>query len=76
MISEWLEPADDAKNMAWCKGLWTATQKFAAPISYLNYLAADDTTLSEAYGPNLERLRKIKKHYDPENVFKQNMNIQ
>ena len=76
MISEWLEPADDAKNMAWCKGLWTATQKFAAPISYLNYLAADDTALSEAYGPNLERLRKLKKQYDPENVFRQNMNIQ
>ena len=76
MISEWMDPADDAKNMAWCKGLWTATQKFAAPISYLNYLAADDTALSEAYGPNLERLRKLKKQYDPDNVFKQNMNIQ
>jgi hypothetical protein len=76
MISEWMDPADDAKNMAWCKGLWSATQKFAAPISYLNYLAADDTTLSEAYGPNLERLRKLKKQYDPDNVFRQNMNIQ
>ena len=39
-------------------------------------LAADDTALSEAYGPNLERLRKLKKQYDPDNVFKQNMNIQ
>jgi hypothetical protein len=28
-----------------------------------------------AYGPNLARLREIKTKYDPENFFKQNVNI-
>ena len=28
-----------------------------------------------AYGPNLTRLREIKTKYDPENFFRQNVNI-
>jgi FAD/FMN-containing dehydrogenase len=44
----------------------------------MNYLDADDTgdaALKAAYGPNLPRLRELKKKYDPKNVFHLNVNI-
>ena len=45
----------------------------------MNYLNDEDlrdpTNLASVYGPNLARLRQIKKHFDPDNVFHLNLNI-
>ena len=44
----------------------------------MNYYSDDDMTdagLASAYGPNLPKLRAIKKKYDPQNVFHLNANI-
>ena len=44
----------------------------------MNYLDADDTgdaALAQVYGPNVKRLREMKKKYDPKNVFHLNVNI-
>jgi FAD/FMN-containing dehydrogenase len=37
--------------------------------------AHDVAAAVAAYGPNLTRLREIKKRYDPKNVFHLNVNI-
>ena len=34
-----------------------------------------DEALVAVYGPNLPKLRQIKKKYDPDNVFHLNVNI-
>ena len=43
----------------------------------MNYLDADDAgdPAAVVYGANYERLRELKKKYDPENVFHVNVNI-
>jgi hypothetical protein len=45
---------------------------------YTNYIGTDemnDAGLAAAYGPNLTRLREVKRKYDAENVFRENLNI-
>ena len=47
------------------------------PGRWLNYLGDDqaDDAIRAAYGPNYERLREVKRRYDPDNVFHLNHNI-
>ena len=44
---------------------------------WLNYLGDDQAhdAVRAAYGPNYERLREVKRRYDPKNVFHLNHNI-
>ncbi|HZR91679.1 MAG TPA: FAD-binding oxidoreductase [Gaiellaceae bacterium] len=69
--------ATDA-NVAWVRETYAAMQPFAASRRWLNYLASDDIDdvgVRAAYGPNYERLTKLKATYDPDNLFHLNANI-
>ncbi|MEE9255468.1 MAG: BBE domain-containing protein, partial [Pseudomonadales bacterium] len=77
VISEWLEPGENEKNIAWAKDTYTAMEPFHAAGTYSSYLT-DDAALARvqaAYGVNFERLQTLKSRYDPENVFHLNQNI-
>jgi FAD/FMN-containing dehydrogenase len=79
LASQWLDPADDKRCIDWCKDLYKSLTPFMGEKRYVNYMNDDDLrdagSLAAAYGPNLPRLRQIKKQYDPENVFHLNLNI-
>lgn len=78
LLSQWLEPGDDAAGMSWARESYAALEPHGGPSRYVNYLERDDvgdSVLTSAYGPNLQRLQKVKAKYDPENVFHLNLNI-
>jgi FAD/FMN-containing dehydrogenase len=75
--SEWMDPADTARNIQWTKDTYAALTEQLRNARWLNYLGDDqmDDAIRAAYGPNYERLREVKRRYDPENVFHLNHNI-
>jgi FAD/FMN-containing dehydrogenase len=75
--SVWTDPAGSEANIAWTRDTFAALRPHLASRRWLNYLGDDqaDDAIREAYGPNYERLREIKRRYDPENVFHLNHNI-
>ena len=75
--SEWVDPADTVKNIQWTKDTYAAVSEHLAPGRWLNYLGDDqaDDAIRAAYGPNYDRLRELKRRYDPGNVFHLNHNI-
>jgi FAD/FMN-containing dehydrogenase len=77
IFAEWLDPAVTADNISWARKAYAAIEPYRAAGRYVNYLAADDVgdAIRAAYGPNYERLREIKRRYDPDNVFHLNHNI-
>jgi FAD/FMN-containing dehydrogenase len=78
VISEWLDPAQSQVCTAWARDAYAALQPFVGSRRYVNYLDDDDivdASLTAVYGPNLPRLRQIKRVYDPDNVFRLNLNI-
>jgi FAD/FMN-containing dehydrogenase len=76
IISQWLDPADDEKNISWTRKFFQEIRPFTKGV-YVNHLSGDDedTRVKDAYGVNYDRLRVIKKKYDPDNFFHMNNNI-
>jgi FAD/FMN-containing dehydrogenase len=77
LYSLWTDPAQNAQNIAWVRETWKVVQPFAAGGVYVNELGDDEGAerVKLAYGPNYERLTRIKAKYDPQNLFCLNANI-
>ena len=74
----WSDAGDDDANIAWVRGVWKDVDALGVGSTYLNFSGADDAEPARAavgFGPNLERLARIKAQYDPDNVFHRNNNI-
>jgi FAD/FMN-containing dehydrogenase len=68
-------PPDDEKNITWTRNFWKEIEPLTNGV-YVNHLGGDDDPrIANAYGPNFERLKAIKKKYDPDNFFRMNNNI-
>ena len=71
-------PADDDRCIAWANDCHAQLGEFASSGVYVNFLSHDESEerLRAAFGDNVERLRKVKSRYDPENFFRRNHNIE
>jgi FAD/FMN-containing dehydrogenase len=75
--SVWTDPAGTDANIRWTRETFAGLRPHLSTRRWLNYLGDDqgDDAIRAAYGPNYERLREIKRRYDPGNVFHLNHNI-
>jgi len=76
--TRWRDPAKDQKCIAWARKLFDDVAPFGTGGVYVNFMPEDeagDRVRTAAYGPNYERLAKIKAKYDPNNLFRMNQNI-
>lgn len=75
----WDDPAQDAANIAWARGVFRDMEsRFPEEGTYLNFPGSADESeamVKKAYAGNLTRLQEIKRKYDPENLFRSNLNI-
>jgi FAD/FMN-containing dehydrogenase len=73
----WEDPAGDAPGTAWARSFFDAAAPFATGGVYVNFLTADEAGRAHAaWGPNYERLARVKRLYDPANLFRLNQNIE
>jgi len=76
LLAQWSDPAEDAANVAWVRGLFHALRPYMQPGVYVNFMSADETDrVAEAYSARWDRLVQIKKKFDPTNFFRLNQNI-
>lgn len=72
----WSDPAADSHCIEWARSFFKASAPFASGGAYINFLTADESDrVRSAYGANHARLARIKRKYDPENLFCVNQNI-
>jgi FAD/FMN-containing dehydrogenase len=75
--SVWTDAAATDANVDWTRETFRALGPLLTGGRWLNYLGDDqgDDAVRAAYGPNYDRLRDVKRRWDPENVFHLNQNI-
>jgi FAD/FMN-containing dehydrogenase len=74
------DPADCARMIQWAKQCWSTLQPLVELAAYVNAVEDAEEEGGEervrvAYGPNYDRLRMLKRRYDPDNFFRLNQNI-
>jgi FAD/FMN-containing dehydrogenase len=76
-LSMWADPADTETNIAYTRDISSAMKPWASGTVYLNFIGDEGASRVEAgFGPGKwQRLRKLKKKWDPENLFRMNQNI-
>jgi hypothetical protein len=71
------DPANTGRIMQWAKDYWTQLHPTSAGGAYVNFMMDEgQERVRAAYRDNYVRLAEIKRHYDPDNAFHLNQNIQ
>ncbi len=70
------DPAKKDAISSWARDYWTALHPYSAGGAYVNFMMDEgEDRVRATYGKNYARLAKIKKRYDPANLFRVNQNI-
>ena len=70
------DPANKEALTSWAKDYWNALHPYSAPGAYVNFMMDEgEERVKATYGKNYERLTKVKKKYDRNNLFRFNQNI-
>jgi FAD/FMN-containing dehydrogenase len=76
--ASWADPALTDEAIAWGREFWDAMGKHSTGGLYLNFPGLgeeNDELVRAGHGVNYDRLAQLKKQYDPENLFRMNLNI-
>lgn len=70
------DPANAEQISAWTKAYWQELHPTTTGGAYVNFLGDEgEERVRASYGKNYERLTRVKREYDPDNVFHVNQNI-
>ncbi len=74
--ADWREPHEAEGAMSWVDTSWQRLATRGSAGGYVNYLSDDSpAAVRAAYGEHYTRLARLKRVYDPDNVFHLNRNI-
>ncbi len=69
----WEHVEDTEREIAWARRTYAALEPHLSDGKYINFMGADESGESTgAFAATWERLRSVKRVYDPENVFRLN----
>ena len=70
------DPAKRDQITTWARDYWAALHPHSAGGAYVNFMMDEgEERVKATYGKNFAKLQKVKKKYDPQNLFRSNQNI-
>jgi len=72
----WSDPRDDDRVRSWARQVFQNAAPHATGSGYVNFLTEDEAErVAASYGINYPRLQTAKRRFDPQNLFRMNLNI-
>ena len=72
----WSDPVADEANIAWAREMYAVLRPFGMAGVYVYNLGDEGhERVKAAYGENYDRLVRLKRKYDPDNLFRLNQNV-
>jgi FAD/FMN-containing dehydrogenase len=77
VIGQWANATDSPEHISWVRSLWERLEPHLLSQAYVNHLSSEDRPekVRASFGQNYDRLRQVKRVYDPTNLFRLNANI-
>jgi hypothetical protein len=77
IASSWEKAELDEENIEWARTAWEDTRRFSTGRASINFQTVEEggERVQATYGSNYDRLRDIKRKWDPTNMFRMNKNI-
>ena len=71
------DPGNMQRDMAWMQAYWEALHPYTSGGAYVNFMMADEgqERVHATYRDNYDKLARVKRAYDPNNLFHLNQNI-
>ena len=77
IFPQWTDPVESGTHNGWARNLADALKPFSSDGHVISFLDEEpDAVIRASFGPNYDRLRLIKKKYDPGNFFRVCQNIE
>jgi hypothetical protein len=76
--ASWQDAALTDEAIGWARDFWGTMAHHSTGGLYLNFAGLGeekDALVRAGYGPNYDRLAKLKAKYDPTNLFRMNLNV-
>ena len=75
--ANWEDPAEDEANVAWAReGIAEVRELAVAAGGYGNFPGFHEDPAHAVYGENYDRLVEVKTRYDPDHLFRSNLNVE
>jgi FAD/FMN-containing dehydrogenase len=72
----WSQARDDERMHTWARHAFESAAPHATGGGYVNFLTDDEgERVASSHGANYPRLQALKQRFDPDNLFRMNLNI-
>ena len=77
LVGTWLDPAEDTAHVDQIRAVGAALEPLSMPNRYVNFDSEiDPDRVRGSYGNEIyDRLARLKRQYDPDNLFRRNQNV-
>jgi FAD/FMN-containing dehydrogenase len=77
VVAQWTDPAETDAHVRWARDTYASMDCVGSDAGYINFFGGEPDRVHSVYPPlTYDRLRRVKRRLDPDNIFRGNVPIE